>query len=77
MPLAVVTGVSSGIGHALSKLIAGEGWEVYGLDVQEPQPGSFHSTSKVHFCKCDVSNEEDVLSCVTRLGIDKPLDLLL
>jgi NAD(P)-dependent dehydrogenase (short-subunit alcohol dehydrogenase family) len=78
MPLAVVTGISSGIGYALARLIANrEGWDVRGLDAKEPRPGSFHSASKIHFCKCDVSSEEDVLKCARRLGSETPVDVLL
>lgn len=46
-PLAVVTGVSSGIGQAIAHKLLQEGWHVHGLDIAPQQTPSEHAT---HWC---------------------------
>lgn len=53
---AIVTGVSSGIGEYIAKEFMKNGIIVYGLDIIKP------NYSGIHFFKCNISNEKNVMS---------------
>ncbi|CAD6244127.1 GSCOCG00013258001-RA-CDS [Cotesia congregata] len=64
--LAVVTGASSGIGEAISKVLVANGLNVLGLARREDKLKELtelnnSSTGKFHFMKCDLYNESDIL----------------
>jgi NAD(P)-dependent dehydrogenase (short-subunit alcohol dehydrogenase family) len=66
MKLAVVTGVSSGIGEATARLLMADGWQVRGWDIGEPR------LAGVAWTRVDVSDPDSVAAAaaeVERLGL--------
>ncbi|MBP1040057.1 SDR family NAD(P)-dependent oxidoreductase [Vagococcus sp. BWB3-3] len=55
----IVTGGSMGLGEKMCANLRGNGATVISLDVVEPAP-----ENETIFMKCDISNKEDVVSCV-------------
>jgi NAD(P)-dependent dehydrogenase (short-subunit alcohol dehydrogenase family) len=61
MSLAVVTGVSSGIGEATARLLLSDGWQVRGWDIGEPRiPG-------VTWTRVDVSDPDSVATAAAEV----------
>lgn len=58
---AIVTGVSSGIGKYIAEEFIKKGIEVFGIDIKKT------SNSKVHFLKCDISNEKNVIEAFNKI----------
>jgi NADP-dependent 3-hydroxy acid dehydrogenase YdfG len=61
--VAVITGISKGIGHALSKQLLAKGCKVYGLgrnkgDLEHPN---------FTFISCDIRKEEEVKTCIASI----------
>jgi NAD(P)-dependent dehydrogenase (short-subunit alcohol dehydrogenase family) len=54
--IALITGVSGGIGSATSKLFFENGWHVIGVDLQNPDTFDYIN----HFFKADLSNSDDL-----------------
>ncbi|MCL4517049.1 MAG: SDR family oxidoreductase [Firmicutes bacterium] len=63
VPIAIVTGGSSGIGHATVERLRANDIYVIVLDLREPPVGSFNL-----FIPCDVSNEAQVKAAVEKVG---------
>ncbi|MFN3017014.1 SDR family NAD(P)-dependent oxidoreductase [Vibrio coralliilyticus] len=69
--VAIVTGGSTGIGHATSEQLISRGAKVYNLDVQSQQD------SLAHFMPCDVKHYEQIQSAIAEiLKIEGQIDLL-
>lgn len=56
MPVAIVSGASSGIGLALTQHLLSLNWAVVALDIKEPAPDAILSNENYLFIKCDVSS---------------------
>ena len=67
---AVVTGGASGIGRATALRLAEEGAEVWIGDIDEEGGEELASTSngKIHFRRCDVTNEGDIKALIEAPG---------
>jgi meso-butanediol dehydrogenase / (S,S)-butanediol dehydrogenase / diacetyl reductase len=61
--VAVVTGVGSGLGHAVARELAAEGALVLGCDVKD-EPGSATMAGIGHYLHADVTQEADVAMLV-------------
>ena len=64
----IITGASSGIGHACSKFFIDKGHEVIGLDINEPPSDIGSLDHQFTFMKCDVSKEADVKTCISQVS---------
>ncbi len=62
-PLAVVTGVASGIGHAVAKRLAADGWSVLGLDIAAPPA----DTPLVRMIRADLATVAGIDDAVAQL----------
>lgn len=60
MKTAVVTGVSYGIGKAITEVLLTEGWKVYGLSRSEPA----FTNERFVWLKCDLSKHEQIDTCI-------------
>jgi 3-oxoacyl-[acyl-carrier protein] reductase len=71
-PIAVVTGVSSGIGQAIAQQLLQDGWHVHGLDITPQQAPTEHAT---HWCVdlTDSAALNQVLDKVLSQGVPKAL----
>jgi len=67
----VITGASSGIGAALAQVFAEQGYEVVGIDRNEPSASQLK-----RFIKADLSSHEGLESLTTELA-GTPIDLLI
>ncbi|XP_034936180.1 farnesol dehydrogenase-like [Chelonus insularis] len=68
--LAIVTGVSSGIGEAITRALVGNGVNVLGLARREDKLKELSkklekSKGSFHYAKCDVRQEKDILNAFT------------
>jgi len=60
----VITGASSGIGKVCAEYLVQKGYKVYGLNRSDIQ------SDKIHYLKCDVTNEEDVINAFNQIPED-------
>ena len=63
-PVAVVTGAARGIGEAIAKRFAQEGFAVAGLDVEAEDIPASMEAGKVALIRCDVSAELEVAAAI-------------
>ncbi len=59
MKWAVITGAAGGMGFAAARQLIEAGWNVWGLDRQEPAP-----TPGLRFLRADLTDEASVAACV-------------
>ncbi|MFX1542964.1 MAG: SDR family NAD(P)-dependent oxidoreductase [Promethearchaeota archaeon] len=79
--IAVITGVSAGIGRASALLFAEEGATVVGADIDEIQGGEVEAAIReaggmAHFVKADVSRQEDVVKVFAKTNELGGVDVL-
>ncbi len=79
MKTALITGAATGIGEAIVKKLADEGWQVYaGYRSSSPDHTRWMSMANVTPLHCDVTYQEDVVQAVERIRREQgKLDLLL
>jgi NAD(P)-dependent dehydrogenase (short-subunit alcohol dehydrogenase family) len=65
----IVTGGSSGIGLSIVELFINNDYQVFNLDIQESDLGTF--------CQCDVTNIEQVNSIITDIAKNNKIDVLI
>jgi NAD(P)-dependent dehydrogenase (short-subunit alcohol dehydrogenase family) len=63
----IITGSSSGIGHACAKFFVEKGDSVVGLDISEPPLDLGALDHQFTFMKCDVSKEGEVKACISEV----------
>lgn len=63
--IALLTGVSGGIGSAILDELITLGYEVYGLDIKQ-----IEEKERFHFFKCDIKDEQSVLECFEAIKRD-------
>jgi len=73
MKTIIVTGAASGIGRAVAKHFAGQGWQVAALDID--RDGLATLGDSVRAIECDLSSEDSIRAAVAATGFDR-LDLL-
>jgi len=78
----VITGGSSGIGKAMTKLFSESGATVYVLDMNEDTGRSLVEEVKSEnghlvFCKCDVSDQKNVQKIIQDITIENGVDILI
>ncbi|KXT03969.1 hypothetical protein AC578_9289 [Pseudocercospora eumusae] len=73
MPVAVVTGANSGIGHAFANILISEGYEVHAADVNV---GEKLQSLQCRLHRLDVTQPESIAGFATQLA-GKPVDVLL
>lgn len=64
----IVTGGSSGIGLSIVKRFLLDDFQVFNLDLQTSEFG--------HFCQCDITNHDDVISKISKIGTEHGIDVL-
>ena len=72
--IALVTGAASGIGLAVSKILAARGATVWGMDVEDSQTAWEALATSGGLLRGDVSKEEDWAAVLEKLG--SPFDVL-
>lgn len=73
-PIAVITGVSSGIGLGLTREALSRGWTVLGTGLAAPDLGK---ADRFHFVPCDLSRQKEIAPAFKRLLKDTTeLDLV-
>ena len=65
----VITGASSGIGLAIAKRFVSANYEVFNLDIVVGEIG--------RFCKCDVTNHEQVHNIINEIANKNVIDVLI
>ena len=79
MKVAFVTGAATGIGEAIVRKLADEGWQVYaGYRSSSPDNTRWQSMANVTGLRCDVTSEEDIEHAAELIRREQgKLDLLL
>ncbi len=70
----IVTGAASGIGRAIARQFAAEGWRVAALDIDTENLAGLEEDG-VQAIGCDLSDEDSIRAAVARAGVAR-LDLL-
>ncbi|ETN36428.1 uncharacterized protein HMPREF1541_08706 [Cyphellophora europaea CBS 101466] len=76
MPNAVITGCNSGIGHEFAKILIGDGYTVYALDVSSGDKLRSLEGPKCKIGQLDVSDIDSIRGFGDSLG-NEPIDVLL
>jgi NAD(P)-dependent dehydrogenase (short-subunit alcohol dehydrogenase family) len=72
--LALITGVSGGIGSATARALLTESWSVIGLDVRPPPPDL---SDRITYAECDLSDAEAISHAVATTIGDQALNALI
>lgn len=72
MPRILITGCSSGFGHAIANRFAGEGWDVVAT-MRVPRPDLFAGHDRIEVLPLDVTDAASIAHAVAQAG---PLDAL-
>ena len=70
----LITGVSGGMGLATAKKFISNGYQVFGLDIKEPD----ESIDNLFFVKCDLTKENEIIDSFNKIkGLTDCIDLII